>query len=113
MCSSDLPRIYFPLAAPHCLPFFAETDADVLSIDWRIDIDAAYSALGEGSIVQGNLDPSVLYADHTTISAEVSKTLDKVASRPHIFNLGHGLQPDMPCDNVAFLVSEVHRQSSK
>lgn len=113
LSTMNVPRIYFPLAAPHCLPFFAETEADVLSIDWRIDIDAAYSALGEGSIVQGNLDPSVLYADHTTISAEVSKTLDKVANRPHIFNLGHGLQPDMPCDNVAFLVSEVHRQSSK
>lgn len=108
----NVPRIYFPLAAPHCLPLFAETGTDVLSIDWRIEIDDAYSALGRGAVVQGNLDPSVLYADRETISAEVGKTLAKVANRPHIFNLGHGLQPDMPCENVAFLVSEVHRQSS-
>ncbi len=108
----NVPRIYFPLAATHCLPLFSQTGADVLSIDWRVDIDAAYGALGTNAVLQGNLDPSVLYADQKTIANEVGKTLQKVAHRPHIFNLGHGLQPDMPYENVAFLVSEVHRQSS-
>ena len=67
----------------------------------------------EAAILQGNLDPTVLYADHKTITRAVTKTLNDVKGRPHIFNLGHGLQPDMPYENVAFLVSEVHRISQQ
>ena len=108
-----VPRIYFPLAGSHFLSHSAQAGADILSIDWRTDIDAAYEAMGKAAILQGNLDPTVLYADHKTITRAVTKTLNDVKGRPHIFNLGHGLQPDMPYENVAFLVSEVHRISQQ
>jgi len=108
-----VPRIYFPLAGSHFLSYSAQAGADILSIDWRTDIDAAYEAMGKAAILQGNLDPTVLYADHKTITKAVTKTLNDVKGRPHIFNLGHGLQPNMPYENVAFLVSEVHRISQQ
>ena len=109
----DVPRIYFPLAGSHFLPFSAETGTDILSIDWRTDINAAYGAMGENAIIQGNLDPTILYAEKQTITEAVIAILEQVQGRAHIFNLGHGLQPDMPYENVVFLISEVHRLSQK
>jgi len=109
----SVPRIYFPLAGSHFLSFSAQTRADILSIDWRTDINAAYKAMGDNAIIQGNLDPTILYADKQTITGAVTRTLEQVQGRSHIFNLGHGLQPDMPYENVAFLISEVHRLSQK
>lgn len=108
----NVPRIYFPLGASHCQQFFSAVGADVLSIDWRIEIDRAYDLLGSGAIIQGNLDPCLLYAQPETIEKGVAATLAQVAGRPHIFNLGHGLQPDMPYENVRFLVDAVHRLSA-
>jgi uroporphyrinogen decarboxylase len=107
-----VPRIYFPLGAAHSQQHFAHVGSDVLSIDWRLDIDQVYQMLGQSGVIQGNLDPCVLYAHQETIESEVQTTLNKVAGRPHIFNLGHGLQPDMPYENVRFLVDAVHRLSS-
>ena len=107
-----VPRIYFPLGAAHSQPHFTQVGADVLSIDWRMDIDQAYQLMGEKAVIQGNLDPCLLYAQQETIESEVQKTLADVAGRPHIFNLGHGLQPDMPYENVRFLVDAVHRLSA-
>ena len=77
-----------------------------------MDIDQAYQLMGEKAVIQGNLDPCLLYAQQETIESEVQKTLADVAGRPHIFNLGHGLQPDMPYENVRFLVDAVHRLSA-
>lgn len=108
----NIPRIYFPLGASHCQQHFAEVGADILSIDWRIEIDRAYELLGSGAVIQGNLDPCILYAQQETIEKGVQTTLAKAAGRPHIFNLGHGLQPDMPYENVRFLVDAVHRLSA-
>jgi uroporphyrinogen decarboxylase len=109
----SVPRIYFPLGAAHCLPHFPAVGADVLSIDWRLELARVYDVLGAGSVVQGNLDPCILYARREVIEREVQQVLDAAAGRPHIFNLGHGLQPDMPCENVKFLVETVHRLSAE
>jgi uroporphyrinogen decarboxylase len=70
--------------------------------------------LGYNVGVQGNLDPVVLYAGQAYIRARVQRTLDQAAGRPgHIFNLGHGLLPDTPFENVVALVEMVHALSSK
>jgi uroporphyrinogen decarboxylase len=108
----SIPRIYFPLGGAHCLPYCTDLDMDVLSIDWRTDIDAAYELVGPQGAVQGNLDPTILYASEETIARAVAEVLQIVNGRPHVFNLGHGLQPDMPYENVAFLVNQVHEQSA-
>ncbi len=108
-----IPRIYFPLGAAHCLPHFPAVGADVLSIDWRLDLARVYDVLGPEGVVQGNLDPCILYARPEVIEREVQQILCSAADRPHIFNLGHGLHPDMPYENVKFLVETVHRLSAE
>jgi uroporphyrinogen decarboxylase len=79
-----------------------------------VELDEAWGRLGEGVGVQGNLDPVVLYADQAFIRSRAQRILDQAAGRPgHIFNLGHGLLPDTPYENVVALVAMVHELSSR
>jgi len=112
LADSGVPRIYFPLGGGHLLPHLHEVGADVLSLDWRIDWDRAREILPPQLVLQGNLDPCVLYASTETIVAETRKILQSATGRPHIFNLGHGLLPDIPYDNVRVLVDAVHEFSA-
>lgn len=104
-----VPRIYFPLAAPHLMPFVGDLGADVLSIDWRIDLENAFQRFSPGLALQGNLDPCTLYASPDRLAEQVRAILRCARGRPHIFNLGHGVLPDMPYDNVRRLVETVHQ----
>ena len=104
-----VPRIYFPLAAPHLMPFVGDLGADVLSIDWRIDLESAFQRFSPGMVLQGNLDPSALYAPPERLAEQVRAILRCARGRPHIFNLGHGVLPDMPYDNVLRLIEIVHQ----
>ena len=108
-----VPRIYFPLDASHLLPLLNQTGADVLSIDWRTDLDQAFELFSPELVLQGNLDPCALYAPTDILVAEVHRILKSADGRPHIFNLGHGLLPDIPCDNVRVLVDAVHEYSTR
>jgi uroporphyrinogen decarboxylase len=86
----------------------------ILGLDSHVELDEAWARLGCSVGVRGNLDPVVLYADQTYIRARVQRILDQAAGRPgHIFNLGHGLLPDTPFENVLALVNMVHELSSR
>ncbi|MCH2113505.1 MAG: uroporphyrinogen decarboxylase [Pirellulales bacterium] len=109
-----VPLIHFGTGNPTLLPLMAAAGGHVMGIDWRIGLDAAWTAVGHDRAVQGNLDPLVLLADRPTIAARATEVLDAAAGRPgHIFNLGHGVLQQTPVDNVRYLVDFVHEASSR
>jgi uroporphyrinogen decarboxylase len=112
--SPNAPLIHFMTGNPALLELVAEAGGDVIGVDWRIGIGDAWSRVGDDRAVQGNLDPLVLLADRETIAARATEVLSEAAGRPgHIFNLGHGVMPQTPVDNVRFLVDFVHEATGK
>lgn len=108
-----VPVIYFGTGNGHLLADVCEAQPDVLALDWRMPLGATWLATGARS-VQGNLDPIVLCADRATVAAQARDVLEEAGGRPgHIFNLGHGIIPETPVDNVKFLVDFVHEQSAR
>jgi uroporphyrinogen decarboxylase len=106
------PVIVFSKGANHSLPEIADIGADVVGIDWTVDMAEARRALGDKVAVQGNLDPSSLYASPERIRQEVRLILKKFGSGPgHVFNLGHGIFPDVPVDHARAFVRAVHEES--
>jgi uroporphyrinogen decarboxylase len=103
-----VPVIYFGVDTASMLPAMAETGADVLGLDWRIPLDEGWQAVGPGCGVQGNLDPITLFAPLDILESRVREVLTLAAGRPgHIFNLGHGIVPGTPVDNVIQVVEWV------
>ena len=103
-----VPVIYFGVDTASLLPTMRGTGADVIGLDWRIPLDAGWKAVGEGCGVQGNLDPIALFAPHEVLEARVREILDAAGGRPgHIFNLGHGIVPGTPVENVIQVVEWV------
>jgi uroporphyrinogen decarboxylase len=108
-----VPVIYFGTGNAHLLADTCEAPLDVLALDWRVPLGATWQSLGVRA-VQGNLDPIVLCADRATVAAQAQEVLHEAAGRPgHIFNLGHGIIPETPVDNVKYLVDFVHEQSAR
>ncbi len=106
---ASVPIILFTKGGAAWLEAMTDTGCDALSLDWTTDIGVARTRVGERVALQGNLDPLVLYASPAVIRAEVSELLASFGpGSGHVFNLGHGLQPDMPIDHVAALVEAVH-----
>jgi uroporphyrinogen decarboxylase len=104
-----VPVIHFAAGNPALLPLAAEAGGDVMGIDWRIELDAAWQAVGDDRAVQGNLDPLVLLAPRDEICRRAQDVLDRAAGRPgHIFNLGHGILPQTPVDSARALIDYVH-----
>jgi uroporphyrinogen decarboxylase len=96
-----VPVIYFGVDTASLLPTMRETGADVIGLDWRIPLAEGWKAVGEGCAVQGNLDPITLFAPEDVLRARVREVLDAAAGRRgHIFNLGHGIVPGTPVENV-------------
>ena len=109
-----IPIIHFGTDTAMLLEAMREAGGDILGIDSHVELDEAWRRLGHGVGVQGNLDPVVLYADQKFIRGRAGRILDQAAGRPgHIFNLGHGLLPDTPYENVVALVEMVHDMSSQ
>lgn len=107
-----VPLIHFVKGAGTMLDLVAMAGGQVVGLDWCTPLNHARDILGEGMAVQGNLDPSVLLGAQNIIEREVRRILDENAGRPgHIFNLGHGILPEVPPENAAFLVDCVHRLS--
>jgi uroporphyrinogen decarboxylase len=103
-----VPVIYFGVDTASLLPTMRETGADVLGLDWRIPLDEGVKAAGPGCAVQGNLDPITLFAPQDVLEARVREVLDLAGGKPgHIFNLGHGIVPGTPVDNVIKVVEWV------
>ena len=95
------PVIYFGTDSATLLPAMKETGAEVIGLDWRIPLDEGWSRLNYECAVQGNLDPVLLFADWKELKTRAEDILQKAAGRPgHIFNLGHGILPETPVENV-------------
>ena len=109
-----VPLIYFGTGTATLLPLMRQAGANVLGVDWRIQIDEAWATIGHDVAIQGNLDPVVLFAPQHEIERRVEDILDRAGGRPgHIFNLGHGILPNTPVENVAASVDMVHKLSQR
>jgi uroporphyrinogen decarboxylase len=109
---SGAPVIYFGTDSATLLAAMKETGADVIGLDWRIPLDEGWSRLGGGA-VQGNLDPVALFSDWEQVRRRTQEILDRAAGRPgHIFNLGHGILPETPVENVKALAAYVREHSA-
>jgi uroporphyrinogen-III decarboxylase len=103
-----VPTIHFATGNPALLPLLREAGGSVIGIDWRIDLDVGWAAVGHDRAVQGNLEPVVLLTDRDTVRRRTREVLARAAGRPgHIFNLGHGILPHTPVENVLELVATV------
>lgn len=103
------PIVYFGTMTSGLLPQMRATGADVIGLDWRVDIKDAWDTLGSDVAVQGNLDPVRLLGDMQGVRDAAREILARVGPRPgHIFNLGHGVLPTTPVDNVLALIEAVH-----
>jgi uroporphyrinogen decarboxylase len=108
-----VPIIYFGTDSATLLPSMAETGAEVLGLDWRIPLDEGWQTVGHNRAVQGNLDPVLLFASWRELKQRAEHILRLADARPgHIFNLGHGILPNTPVDNVKNLADFVHEFSS-
>jgi uroporphyrinogen decarboxylase len=109
-----VPVIHFSTGTGGFLKSLRAAGGDVIGVDWRVDLDAAWDRLGYDIAIQGNLDPAVLVSSPREIRRRVEEILRRAARRPgHIFNLGHGVLPETPVENVKALVEAVHELSSR
>ncbi len=107
------PIIHFGTGTAMLLEAMRDAGGDVIGVDSHVELDQAWRRVGDGVGVQGNLDPVVLYGDQNFIRKRAKRVLNQAGYRTgHIFNLGHGLLPDTPYDNVVALVKMVHDISS-
>ena len=110
----SVPIIHFVKGAGTMLDIVAKAGSDVMGLDWHVNLDKARDIIGPKIAVQGNLDPTVLYAPKVHIEREVKRILDENAGRPgHIFNLGHGILPTVDPEHARFMVECVHKHSGK
>jgi uroporphyrinogen decarboxylase len=108
------PVIHFTTGTGGMLELIRTAGGNVIGLDWRVDLDEAWERVGYDVGVQGNLDPAVLLARQPEIRRQTEQILRRAAGRPgHIFNLGHGVLPETPVDNVIALVDAVHELSSR
>jgi len=111
---TGVPIIYFGTDSSTLLPSMQESGAEVIGLDWRIPLDTGWKSLGWKGAVQGNLDPVLLFADWKEINSRAENILRQAAGRPgHIFNLGHGILPETPVDNVIALCAYVREHSAE
>jgi len=104
----DVPAIYFAPGAVHLLELLPEIGAAGYGVDWRLPLGEAWRRLGPEQVIQGNLDPALLRSDPAAVGSATAEILESVVGRPgHIFNLGHGVLPDTPIENVAAMVETV------
>ncbi len=110
---TGVPRIYFSTGTAGLLPLFHDLDAEVIGVDWRVPLGAAWEAVGGHHAIQGNLDPVALLAPREVLARQADAVLAEARGQAgHIFNLGHGVLPETDPDQVAFVVEYVHERSS-
>jgi uroporphyrinogen decarboxylase len=107
--SSGVPRIHFGTDTAGLLESIASTGPDVVSLDWRVPLEVGWKRVGHDRGIQGNLDPAVLLGPADLVRERVRDVLRRAGGRPgHIFNLGHGVLPSTPLENLQLLVETVH-----
>jgi len=105
---TNVPVISFCKGSSVFAPMMAEAKPDVVSIDWNADLLNIKNALPAGIAVQGNLDPHILYADQHVIKKEIHRLFERMrGTEGFIFNLGHGIMPDIPFENVKYAIEVV------
>ncbi len=111
---SSVPITLFSKGGIELLWQLKDSNADMLGVDWMTDLADALQTVGSFAALQGNLDPTVLYGSKEIIKKEVENILQVFGRQSgHVFNLGHGILPDIPVDNVQFLVDTVREMSTK
>ena len=109
----EVPVILFTKGGGHWLEAMADSGCHALGLDWTVDIGSARGRVGDKVALQGNMDPAVLRADPATIECEVASILTSYGDNPgHIFNLGHGITPDIDPANVKVFIDAVHKFSA-
>ncbi len=109
-----VPVIVFGTGTSGLLDQLAATGANVVGLDWRVNLDTGWERVGFQRAIQGNLDPVLLFAPQDEIERQVRAILQQAAGRPgHIFNLGHGILPETPVENVQFVADLVHRVTER
>lgn len=109
-----IPVIHFGTGTGALLELMREAGGDVIGLDWRVRLDEAWRRVGHDVAVMGNLDPVALFANQDALRAQAKRILDQAGGRQgHIFNLGHGILPETPVENVIALVEMVHELSRR
>ncbi|WP_037610571.1 uroporphyrinogen decarboxylase [Streptacidiphilus rugosus] len=110
-----VPRIHFGVGTGELLGLLGEAGADVVGVDWRVPLAEAARRVGAGKALQGNLDPTVLFAPESAVRAKTDEVLAsaQASGRGHVFNLGHGVHPTTDPDALTKLVAYVHERTQK
>jgi uroporphyrinogen decarboxylase len=109
-----VPVIHFGTGTASLIESMREAGGDVIGLDWRVPLDQGWRRVGHDVGIMGNLDPVALFADRNHVREQARLILEQAAGRPgHIFNLGHGILPETPVENVIALVDDVHELSSQ
>jgi uroporphyrinogen decarboxylase len=109
---SGVPRIHFGTGTGELLAPMREAGADVVGVDWRVPLDVAWDRIGHDAGIQGNLDPAVCAGPWEAVERKAGDVLRRAGGRPgHIFNLGHGVLPGTPPENLERLVELVHTET--
>ena len=108
----NIPFIYFSTGTTGLLELIQQTGAQVIGVDWRVELAQAWKKLGDGVAIQGNLDPALLLMPFPEIKKQAARILDSVRGKPgHIFNLGHGVLEPTPVEHVQMLIDFAHSYS--
>jgi uroporphyrinogen decarboxylase len=108
----DIPKIHFGTGTAHLLAVQREAGGTVIGVDWRTPLDEGWRLAGDA--VQGNLDPTLLFAPRDRLLARVDDVLRRAGGRPgHVFNLGHGILPGTPVEAVKAVVDHVHEATAR
>lgn len=109
-----VPVIHFGTGTAALLELMGEAGGDVIGLDWRVRLDEGWERVGHDRAVMGNLDPVALFANQDVLRVHARRILDQAGGRQgHIFNLGHGILPETPVENVIALVEMVHEMSHR
>ena len=110
----SVPHIHFGVGTFHLLPLMTQAGGDVIGVDWRVPIDEAWAVIGKDRAIQGNLDSTALFASRDYLAGQVKDIIGRTkGTHGHIFNLGHGILPGTPVENVEFLVERVHAEGTQ
>ena len=108
-----VPVLHFGTGTAALLELMRQGGGDVIGLDWRVRLDEAWQRVGHDVAVMGNLDPVVLFASKDVLRTQAKRILEQAGGRPgHVFNLGHGILPETPVENVIALVEMVHEMSA-
>jgi uroporphyrinogen decarboxylase len=109
-----VPVIHFGTGTATLLELMREAGGDVIGLDWRVKLDEGWKRVGHDRAIMGNLDPVTLFANQDALREQARRILDQASGGDgHIFNLGHGILPETPVENVIALVEMVHEMSHR